>query len=82
MDAAGDDAQVGDDALVGVIVRVEDQGAQGAGVVTGGGRHDLDDALEQGADVGAFFGRDGQHVFGGAAQEGGDLDGDFVGAGG
>ena len=56
-DLAIDDLDVGDHALVGVVVRVEDQGARACGDVAGRGRHMLDHRLQDLRDADARLGR-------------------------
>ncbi len=64
------EADVGDDALVGVVVRVEDEALERRGRVALGRRHPFHDGLQHRLHVGAVLGRDeddllardGQHV--------------------
>ena len=74
-DPAVDDADVGDDAAVGVVDRVEDH-RPGRGVGVALRRRDAgDDLVEQLLDAVAGLGADPQHVVGVAADDVGDLRG-------
>ncbi len=53
---AVEDADVGDDAFVAVVFRIEDEGFEGCGGVAAGGWDALDDGFEDGIYAGAFFG--------------------------
>ena len=70
-EAAGEQADVGDDALVRVVVRVEDQALEWLRLASpfGGGTR-CDDRLEHLGDAGAVLGRDEQHLL---ARDGEDV---------
>ena len=73
VEVAVDDADVGDDAAVGVVDRVEDHRA-GRGVGVAGGRRDLaDDRVQQRLDALAGLAGDLEAVLGLAADEAGEL---------
>ena len=63
------DPEVDDDALVGVVLAVENQGLQGGVGVAGGGGDVPDYVLQDGRDVDAHFGRDLRGVQGGQADD-------------
>jgi len=63
-------ADVGHDALVGVVMGVEDEAAQGGGRVALGGRDAGHDGLEDLGDAGAFLGRGEQDLL---ARDGQDV---------
>ncbi len=81
LERAFDHAHVRDDALVGVVMRVEDQRAQGDAVRVFGRRHTLDDGLQHLVHVQAVLGRDADDALGGHADQAGDVFGHFVGTG-
>ena len=72
---AVDDPDVGDDAAVGVVDRVEDQRPRRGVGVTDRRRGLRDDLVEQLCDALAGLGRDPQHVVGVAADDVGELGG-------
>jgi len=81
-EAAVGDADVGDDAFVRVVLRVEDEGAQGGGGVATGRGHTLDDGVEERLAAGALLGGDEEDLVAGEADDLGDLLGDAVRLGG
>ncbi len=82
LDLAFHHAHIGDHALVGIVVRVEHQRAQGGLALVGWRRDFLDDGLQDGFDVQPGLGRDAQHRFGLYPQQAADIFGHFVGTGG
>ena len=78
---AVDDADVGDDAAVGVVDGVEDHRAGGRVGVADRGGHALDDAVQQLQHAGAGLARGAQHVLGLAADQAGELLGVLLGLG-
>jgi hypothetical protein len=77
---AFDDADVGDDALVGVVMRIEDEGAQGRVILVLRRRDALDDGFEDLVHVEAILGGDLEHVRRVDAQQGADILRHLVGA--
>jgi small subunit ribosomal protein S20 len=76
-----DDPDIGDDAAIGVVDRVEDQRAGRTVVAPLRCRHRLDDGVEQLGDAVAGLRGDPQHLGGVAADDPGDLLGVLVGFG-
>ena len=72
---------VGHHALVGVVMGIEDKGAQRRVRVAGRWRHPLHHGLQHLLHVDAFFGRDAQHLVGVHAQEVGHFPGHLIGPG-
>ena len=81
-DPAVDDADVGDDAAVDVVDRVEDHRPGGTRGVAGRRRDPVDDPVEQLGDALAGLAADPQHVVGLAADDVRDLRGVLLGLGG
>ena len=76
-----DNAHIGDDTPIGVVDRVEDEGAgRDVGLTLRTGNH-LDDPIEEFTDAVPGLGRDTQHVVGITPDDAGDLLGMLVGLG-
>ncbi|OQA43229.1 MAG: hypothetical protein BWY52_01948 [Chloroflexi bacterium ADurb.Bin325] len=82
LDAAIDDPHIRHDALVGIVMAVEDERAQRLVALAVRRRHLMDDGFEQRGDVGAILGRDAQHLLVGRAQDILDLLRHGIGRGG
>ena len=70
---------VGDDALVGIVVRIEDEGPEGSLQVTRGRGDVCDNGFQDFLSASAFLGRGADHLVGGDTQQVLDRLGDVIG---